>query len=109
MVRYPHKLKFNIVGSESEPYQDDNGDWVVPENTTTEVELSCRAEPNGQGKMIAGVDGNNLVYAWTIYLAKDAMKLEYGQAVQVYNGTELLASGSCIMFSRGQMNSRLWV
>lgn len=109
MVRYPHKLKFNVIGSESEPYQDGNGDWLIPTNTETEVELSCRAEPNGQGKVIAGEDGNSLVYSWSVYMAKDAVKVEYGQAIEVYNGAELLAKGNCLMFSRGQMNARLWV
>ncbi len=105
----PHILKYKTVSTSSEPYQDDDGNWVIPENSEFENVVKCRAEPNGTGRVIAGEDGKSIVYSYTIYLPKDIKSLNYGQKVDVLLNDDIIASGTVMMFSRGQMNSRIWI
>lgn len=105
----PHILTYLKDTSSTEPYQDNNGDWVIPDNEPVVVEILCRAEPNGQGKFIASEDGQNIVYSWVVYLDLGIERIPYGTEVKIFKDGDQFASGQVKLFVEGQKNCRLWL
>lgn len=103
----PHILKYSSsTGVNS--VKDANGHFT-PGASGSEIQVKCRAEANGSGRVIPGQDNISVVYSWVVYFDVDTEKIEYGKPVQIFKDDELIASGSVKMFERGQMNARLWL
>lgn len=102
----PHTLRYKLPASA--PTQDNDGNWI-PGAAGEDVSIPCRYEPNGSAKVIAGQDGTSVLYNGVVYLDKSVTAIGYGTPVNVYDGDDLVSSGSVIRFSAGQMNARLWV
>ena len=107
MGRYEDILKVKDV---PEAIQNDKGEWVpAPGGDFKEVSY-CRDEPNGSGSVIAGVDGQKVVYSSIVQLPEDCPEIERGQEIRVYNEAgELILEGKALRFKRFRKNSRLWV
>ncbi|RPE05552.1 hypothetical protein EGT74_24525 [Chitinophaga lutea] len=104
IIQYPHKLMANIVTGS---IQDTNGN-PVPGATET-IELTCRAEPNGSGRMIQLANGQNIVYNWIVYMPKGAAVLADGAKVSITQDGRQIAKGQVLRFSKGQLDARLWL
>lgn len=69
----------------------------------------CRAELNTQAKKIVLPDGTAYEYSSLIFCALSTPDIEPGCNVLVMDGTVTRIEGIVKMFSRGQLNCRIWV
>ena len=103
---YPHIITSQaIAGEQVEPYQDANGDWVIPESLIDTVQSVGRARPNDAGKLIVGEDGSAVAFGFIVYMPQDAPEFISGSPV-VMTG---VGTGSVKRFFRGQLNCQMWV
>lgn len=96
--------------TESVPYEDENGDIVIPPGVVTTFELSCRFEPNSKGETIVTNDGKVHLYNWMIYM--EAGQPDVPNYVHVFGYNEdgsVKGHGVVERFDRGQLNARAWV
>lgn len=102
--QYPHTAIIKTPGGTT---QDENGDWVQ----TDAVELyngECRAEPNGEGKVLKGKDGEEITFQWTVYIPLMSVAISRNSEIElIIDGikTKELVK----RHSNGQLNSRVWV
>ena len=106
----PHILKYALLDASEASFQDVNGDWIKPANTSTPKQLGCRAEHNGRGDTIPTEDGSVMSFAWKVYLDAKIEEIPYGTKVEVFKGTKLIAFGKVKSFDgEGQLNTKLWL
>lgn len=103
VAQYPHSI---TVMWKTKPTQDMNGDWVEGSiNTFTSV---CRAEANGEGKTLTGVDGSTIYFSYHVFMPKTSQLIPFGAAAEItISGS--VASCSVKQQYNGQLNSRLWL
>lgn len=104
MTQYPDSI---IVTTSASASQDANGIWTA--GATTDYTLSCRAEVNGTGKKIVGIDGALIDYTFQVFLPVMTVVIPAGSdfvLTALANGT---ISGKVKRASNGQLNSRLWL
>lgn len=100
--QYPHTITAKIV---TESHQNENGDWVP--GVEQDRVIKGRAEVGG--RMVQLTDGNQFVYSWVVYMPKGTTPVPPGTAITVTWDGETLATGNVLLFSQGQLNSRLWL
>lgn len=100
--QYPHTL---FVSSLAATATDENGNWQQSETTTTEH--PCRYEPNDKGLLVETAGGQSLVYSGIVYGKFDGIGT--GALVEIKNGDLTIAKGNAKLFSKGQLNSRIWL
>ena len=108
ITQYPQTLKFDHVTA-GEPYIDENGDTVIPDGTTTTIEVKCRFEPNQKGETIPSNDGLQLSYGWIVYIPLPQLEIPEGITILGFDQEKQIASGTIKRFSKGQLNARAWV
>jgi hypothetical protein len=102
VIQYPHTLTLSI---RPEASLDINGNYV--EGVPTTKTFSCRVESNTKGAKVGLVDGTHYVFSWIVYLPKGSDLIPVGSEVIINSIQE--AKGEVKMFSKGQLNSRLWL
>ncbi|WP_133575174.1 hypothetical protein [Pedobacter metabolipauper] len=108
IVQYPHILRFTIV-TDAVPYEDSNGDTVIPVGTAGVFEIKCRFETNSKGSTIPSNDGENVIYSWMIYMPLNQIDIPKRIDVVGLNKGVEFAKGTVLNFSRDQLNARAWV
>lgn len=110
ITQHPHIIEGETENPVTDAYQDNNGDWVIPEPGMKET-ISCagRAVPNGTGSKFKGVDGQLLEFDFLVYLPQDCPEFAEGQMIIVKDGAKTIEKGAIQRFFRGQMNAMLWV
>lgn len=112
IFQHPHTITLQTSEELTEPYQDQNGDWVVPEpGDLKTVNQECRAEANSQDNKVSTKDGTKIDFSFMVYLPKDCVEFNYGQKVTIKDNlsNEVIGEADVKRFFRGQMNCRLWV
>jgi hypothetical protein len=108
--QHPHILKFSTGNTVTEPYQNNDGDWVIPEAGETEnTEIKCRAQENSKDAKVVGVDGTKLEFAFMVFMPVDSPEILEGTTIEITNEGKSFFNGDVKRFFRGQLNSRLWV
>ncbi|RNL50771.1 hypothetical protein [Pedobacter jejuensis] len=108
--RFPHTLKTKLVIGAVEPAKDENGDWVPGNSTISDLELECRAVPNGTGKPLPGVDGDKVIFNYLVYLPAEIVDIPEKTIVEfVYKGKVFYKGPVLRFFGAGRLNTRLWV
>lgn len=108
-ANYFHTLKFKQILEPIAPYLNDDGDWVVPEQEESEMQLECRYEPNDAGRSSVSEDGVEFQYGGMIYLSKDTPYILNGTSLDVFYDSVAIASGTVKRFHKGKMNAKIWV
>lgn len=101
--QYPDSITVTVI---SEPYQDENGDWISGEETATTYD--CRAEANTGGQKIAGVDGMVYDYTFAVYMPRTSDIISQGSTYTLTKGNATFR-GTVKGAINGQFNSRIWV
>lgn len=110
--RFPHILKITYNPEPLEATQDENGNWVVPEQPEKEeIELDCRFEPNVRQNYVTNeADGQRVIFNFVLYLDKNSIKVEAMQEVELLGeSNELVYKGRSIRFHKGQLHNRVWI
>lgn len=103
VVQYPHSI---TVKWKSQPTKDGNGDWV--EGVEQEFSSHCRAEANGEGKTLTGVDGSTVYFSFAVFLPRTEQAIPYSSNAEITISGKVV-KGTVKNQSNGQLNSRLWV
>ncbi|MCW0484061.1 hypothetical protein [Gaoshiqia sediminis] len=93
------------VANASEPVLTD-GKWSVESADFSSI---CRAEPAGKGDVLRGTDGNEISFAFVVYLPKASTILSAGSKVTIAFEDGSLVNATLKRQQNGQLNSRLWV
>ncbi len=110
--QYPHTMSRTTVEIPTEPYQDENDDWVIPEpgaQIRTEVTFKANASPNGKGSRLKTKDGELLEFAFLVKASMEAPKLIVGETVTIKNGSDHIYTGPVLGYFRGQLAVSIWV
>jgi hypothetical protein len=106
VIQYPHTLTATIV---SDAHQDENGNWVPGASYTRQIE--CRAEVKspsiGGAGLISTSDGRMVAYSMVVYMPRGTDPLQEGVSVSINCMPPV--TGNVLSFSKGQLNSRLWL
>lgn len=135
MEQYPDSIVVRIA--EPATQDPDTGIWTA--GTSIAYSCKCRAEVNGSGRQIAGNDGILMDYAFTCYLPVINAIIPPASQYIILSGNEIIIGGRSITadsafvdveddlisvdvtsatviaegkvkrFSKGQLNSRIWV
>lgn len=103
VAQYPHSI---VATWRTQPTKV-NGDWV--EGSPQSFSSECRAEANGEGKTLTGVDGRTIYFSFTVYMPSTDQVIPYGAAVEINLSTSHVVKGEVKNQYNGQLNSRLWV
>ncbi len=102
--QYPHTIKVQWTSAST---TDEDGNPVA--GTLQSYDSSCRAEPNGSGRMIPSVDGALVAYSFTVYMpVSGVLDLPVGAKVSL-NIWGRSVESSVKQFSRNFFNARLWL
>lgn len=109
ITQYPHTVEGETETLVTDPYQNDNGDWILPTPGEKQT-ISCqgRAVPNGNQNKVKGVDGQMINFDFLVYLPQDCPEFAEGQMITVKDGAKVVDQGTILRFFRGQMNAMLW-
>jgi len=109
--QYPDIIIFPGTNEVTEPYQNGNGDWVLPEPGQVEdITQKCRVEVNNSGSRVPGNDGGYIEYSFMIYLPVDTVEVPFDASIIIKNDKEeQIGKGKTKRFFRGKLNARLWV
>ena len=80
--QYPYHL-YALKPGADENLQDDEGNFVEPTPSTWFYIGKCRDEANGQAKTVTLANGENIVYAYTIFQPQTNEQLLIGSHVIV--------------------------
>jgi len=108
--QYPHYLF--AVQNGGEAHQDEDGNWVQPDNAAPVLIASCREETNGKGTQIQVAGGTFHVFVSLIQLPKDTLLVGVGTSVFVADnadGTSVRVTGGVLKYDVGQLHNRLWI
>lgn len=109
VTQYPHILKFILV-TESEPYENEDGDIIIPPGVEETIEIKCRFEPNSKGQTIITNDGKVLIYNWMIYMPLGQPEIPNKIDLIGYNADgSIKGKGVAERFDNGQLNARVWL
>lgn len=109
-VQYPHVISMETETVITDPYQDDNGDWILPTpGDKVTITSEGRAVPNGKQNKIKGENGLLIEFDFLVYLPQDCLEFAEGQAIVVKSGADTIDQGVVQRFFRGQLNAMLWV
>lgn len=109
-IQYPHNILCQIPDIANTPVQDSLGKWVQPAPIEDIViEQYGRAEPNGTGQKIAGVNGDQIVYDWTIFFPVTAEEVSFGAKVFIYSEGKLTGTGTVKRWQRDAFDCKIWV
>lgn len=104
MVRqYPHIIKLT---TSTDAAQDNSGNWSPGVEGT--IEKQCRAEIN-DGGYITATDGRRIDFSWVVYLPLPMDKVKEGSRIELFEGSEKIATDTVKRFYRGQLNARIWL
>jgi len=106
-----HIIKATSENVQTEPYQDENGDWVLPvPGQKCQIEQQGRAEVNNGPTKVTGVDGIKVDFAYMIYLPIDSYEFYYQQEVEIFNlEGKKIGGGTVKNFHKGLIGCKLWV
>lgn len=108
LFKRSHTLKYkNVVSTDA--YKDENGDWVPGTTTETVIELECRSEPNGEGKIIPSQNGQSTVFNRVVFLNGNIEDIPFGKEVEIFNNNVQLMKGTVMLFERYTKFCKLWV
>lgn len=101
-----------VIKSSAEPYQDDEGNMIFPEEGNDEnVERECRAESNTVDGRTVVKDGVNYDYSYLVFTDTEISYLPYSTKVEIkVNKTgEIFGKGEVVKLERGQRVTRIWL
>lgn len=101
----PHKIQLYLQG---EKYRDENGDWVVSDETLINEEC-CDVVSSGKANERTFEDGQRKTYSYTIYLDKNCQEYHIGDHVKLLLSTSEAYDFIVLGFERYQMQAKLWV
>lgn len=104
MQQYPDKVKITTDG---ESTQDANGNFVNGDENITE--FSGRFEVNARSAFVIGNDGRRVEYKGMVYAPVSIGAVILGGSISVTRLDGTLITGKVEQFSRGQLNSRIWL
>jgi len=105
--QYPHTIKLYPVKGDS--MQDNNGNWITPEDGGEPESYPCRMEPRSTAGFVTGVDGTQLTYSSIVYMPLSVPDIQVMTRVSIFKGELLVGVGTVKQFSRGQLNARVWL
>lgn len=105
-----HVLKATVIKAQ-DPYQDQDGNMVFPEESKIEIVESSRAESNTIDGRKPVTDGYVLDYSYLVFTSKDIELLPIGTEVKilVVGSNEVFGEGKVVKFERGQRVTRIWL
>ena len=106
-MQYPHSI--SVISSPEFTQNEDTGNFQQVPETGGTFESECRAEPAGSNPIIKGIDGNDIVFAWIVYMPKTETEFKFGDKVVVTLGNGSQYEGTVKRQYNGQFNTRLWV
>ena len=110
MEQHPHILKFSTGNAVTEPYQDEQGDWVIPSPGEVEItDVKCRAQENIKEEKVMGQDGTKLEFAYMVFMPANCPEIVEGATIEIFKDGNSFYKGDVRRFFRGQLNARLWV
>lgn len=109
VVRFPHRLKYDLIITAEEAYQNENGDWVQSPPTVQEVFQACRMQPQGEGKTFKNQDGDDIEYSMIVYMPKGYELIPLNQDVEIFDGERKIGSGSVKRIHPSQLNVKAWL
>lgn len=104
MVQYPDSI---VVTTSASGWQNASGIWTA--GATTDYTFDCRAEVNGTGKKIAGIDGGLIDYSFDVFIPVTTVVIPVGSDFVLTALSNGSISGKVKRASNGQLNSRLWL
>jgi len=110
--RRTHILKYELAVEAQPPYQDEDGNWHYPEETTEQYEVPCRVESKLSASMSVEEQEDAKVYnfSYLIFLNTVDTDIPEGTAIEaVNNKTGNVIKGKVAFFSRDQRQCRIWV
>lgn len=102
--QYPDSITITVSASAS---QNASGVWIA--GGSTDYTFDCRAEVNGTGKKIPGVDGSLIDYSFDVYMPSTAIVIPRDSDYVLNSLLNGVISGKVKRASNGQFNSRLWL
>lgn len=109
VVRFPHRLKYDLIIQAGEAYQNADGDWVQPEPMVQEVFQECRMQPVGEKKTFKNQDGDDIEYSMYVYMPKGYELIPLNQDVEIFDGERLIGKGSVKRIHPSQLNVKAWL
>jgi hypothetical protein len=111
VTEYPDIISFTSSQVITEPYQDEKGDWVIPEpGEMLTVSQAGRAEVNSQAVKVPGQNGEKVDFSFMVYLPVDAVEIPYQTQVTIKNDKgETIGKSDVKRFHRATMNARCWI
>lgn len=106
--QYPDVMEYVTTTTATEPYQDDDGNWINPEPVTETVKLKCRAEANTKGDYAIAEDGQQISYGWVVYY-RGKIEIPFGTSLTITRNGSLRASGTVKRSVVDQLNCKAWV
>ncbi|WP_293925458.1 hypothetical protein [Sphingobacterium sp. UBA6320] len=103
-----HTLKYTEI-VETNPYQDENGDWIEGETIEKVIELNCRADVNSGGRTIKNNDNKDYVFSFALFLDRIPDSLKRGTKIEVFNKNKRVVVGEVILPFDYQAHHQLWV
>ncbi len=103
-----HTLKFKTVAVTGGG-TDANGDPIPGTPVETTHEVSCRAEPNGGGKMVKSNNGQDVVYSYKIFLDAIPDGIGYGTFLELFGNGQKFGEGTAILPFGYQKHAAIWV
>lgn len=103
VVQYPHTADITQV---TDVGTDSNG-YPIPPMTET-ISVICRGEPNSRNAVINMPDGTAYQYSYTVYIKRGQVDVDIGSDITLHLSDRNI-SGKVKMYSRGQLNQRIWI
>ena len=104
MTQYPDNI---VVTTSASGSQNASGIWTA--GATTDYTFPCRAEVNGTGKKIVGVDGVLIDYTFSLFMPVTTVVIPDGSDFVLTAFSNGVISGKTKRAFNGQLNSRLWL
>lgn len=104
VIQYPHVLTATVMAPAT---RDDAGNYVP--GAATNLDATCRAEPNSGGRYVVVADGTQVFFSWMVYLPKGSPAIPEGSHVVITQDGNSIGSGKVLRFSAGQLNCRIWL
>jgi hypothetical protein len=103
--QYPHTGRIILPASST---KDATGNWTEGAESL-DFETNCRAEPNSGSQYVVGQDGKQITYRCVVYMPILAAEIKPGTLFEVWDGERMIVRETVKQFSKGQLNSRVWL